>query len=354
MKNFILSFTFLLFCSYNIHAQLTFKPLGTTSAGNGYIEYLPPAYTTNPNQKLPIILFFHGSGENGNGTTDLSKIYNTGLPQIIKNDTWTYKDQFVVLMPQHVSTNANNLCPSANEVRNFIDYARKAYNIDTLQLYITGLSCGGNGVWDFIGAYPSNEKVAAAVAISANGTKASREGKAGCSKAIPTWAFHGTSDTTSPWANDVTANNVFNACPEPHAEAKLTLYPGVGHDAWTQTYNLSSGNDIYAWLLQQKSPSNAPNSVPAVKGNEKLNSIKIYPSPFYNQFTVKIESPQIQPIRLLITDMIGKQVYISDQYSTNQEIKLGEELPDGVLLIRVEYANLVDFGKVIKLNKQNN
>ena len=349
MKNIIISILISFFANCFVHGQLTNKPLGTTTAANGYIEYLPPAYTTNPDQKLPIILFFHGSGENGNGTTELYKLYNTGLPYIIQNNTWTYRNQFVVLMPQHVSTNANNLCPSANEVRNFIDYARKAYNIDTLQLYITGLSCGGNGVWDFIGAYPSNEKVAAAVPISANGTKASREGKAGCSKAIPTWAFHGTSDTTSPWANDVTANNVFNACPQPHAEAKLTLYPGVAHDAWTQTYNLSSGNDIYAWLLLQKSPSNAPTGIVTVKIKDKLNKINTFPNPFSNELTVKVESAQSQNMRLSVTDMIGKQVYVSNQYSTNQEIKLGEKLPDGILLIRAEFDNQVRTCKVVKL-----
>ncbi len=349
MKNIILSLMFSLFTICIVQAQITNKPLGSTTAANGYIEYLPPAYTTNPDQKLPIILFFHGSGENGNGTTELYKLYNTGLPQIIQNNTWKYKNQFVVLMPQHVSTNANNLCPSANEVRNFIDYARKAYNIDTLQLYITGLSCGGNGVWDFIGAYPSNEKVAAAVPISANGTKASREGKAGCSKAIPTWAFHGTSDTTSPWANDVTANDFFNACPEPHAEAKLTLYPGVAHDAWTQTYNLSSGNDIYAWLLLQKSPSNAPNSIGTIKYNSKEIGISAFPNPFSNELTLRVESVLNQPMRLLVTDMIGSLTYVSDRYSTNQEIKFGEELPIGVFLIQSQFANQLCSCKVIKL-----
>jgi len=36
----------------------------------------------------------------------------------------------------------------------------------------------------------------------------------------------------------------------PAADAKLTVYPGVGHDAWTRTYNLSNPeNDIYAWLM---------------------------------------------------------------------------------------------------------
>lgn len=296
MKNLILSLIFMFFASTYVFGQLTNKSLGTTASANGYIEYLPPAYRTNPDQRLPIILFFHGSGENGNGTTDLYKIYNTGLPKIIKNNSWTYKNQFVVLMPQHTSNNQYDLCPSATEIKNFINFARKEYNVDTLQLFITGLSCGGNGVWRYLGAYPSNEKVAAAIPISANGTAASNG--AGCNIMIPIWAFHGNLDTTSPWKNDVTANDFFKACPPPHAEAKLTLYPGVGHDAWSQTYDLSAGHDIYAWLLQQKSPSQIPNNITMAKDNDKM---------YYSNQTLFYNNCLNATIELL--DIMGKSLF---------------------------------------------
>ena len=39
-------------------------------------------------------------------------------------------------------------------------------------------------------------------------------------------------------------------CDDPPAvDVRLTIYPGVGHDSWTMTYDLSAGHDIYAWLL---------------------------------------------------------------------------------------------------------
>jgi hypothetical protein len=34
---------------------------------------------------------------------------------------------------------------------------------------------------------------------------------------------------------------------------ELTVYPDADHfenDAWTRTYDLSAGHDIYAWLLE--------------------------------------------------------------------------------------------------------
>jgi hypothetical protein len=35
--------------------------------------------------------------------------------------------------------------------------------------------------------------------------------------------------------------------PEPGVE--LTIYPGVDHDSWTRTYDLTAGHDIYTWFL---------------------------------------------------------------------------------------------------------
>jgi hypothetical protein len=45
--------------------------------------------------------------------------------------------------------------------------------------------------------------------------------------------------------------NAINACsPAPLVAPRLTIYPGVGHDSWTPTYDGSAGHDIYSWLLQ--------------------------------------------------------------------------------------------------------
>jgi hypothetical protein len=45
--------------------------------------------------------------------------------------------------------------------------------------------------------------------------------------------------------------NAINACaPPPPVLAQLTIYPGVGHDSWTRTYDGTAGHDIYAWMLQ--------------------------------------------------------------------------------------------------------
>jgi hypothetical protein len=32
----------------------------------------------------------------------------------------------------------------------------------------------------------------------------------------------------------------------------MVIYPGVGHDSWSATYDGSGGHDIYAWMLAHR------------------------------------------------------------------------------------------------------
>jgi hypothetical protein len=43
------------------------------------------------------------------------------------------------------------------------------------------------------------------------------------------------------------------SCKDPRPDQlELTIYPDADHDAWSRTYDLSAGHDIYAWLLQHE------------------------------------------------------------------------------------------------------
>src|SRR5689334_85633 len=48
--------------------------------GRGYLEYLPPGYATSAPKLYPVIIFLHGSGERGNGTTEINKVSVWGTP----------------------------------------------------------------------------------------------------------------------------------------------------------------------------------------------------------------------------------------------------------------------------------
>jgi len=70
---------------------------------------------------------------------------------------------------------------------------------------------------------------------------------------VPIWAFHGDADTNVSPADDGVPIASLNECDPTPVDLRYTLYPGVAHDSWTMTYDLSNpANDIYAWLLSHQ------------------------------------------------------------------------------------------------------
>ena len=227
----------------------TMRPIGTLYSGNGFWEYLPVGY--GGSTLSPLMVFWHGIGEDGAGTSEALPAVNAhGPPLLISEGQWPSSRPFVVLSPQHAGTG----CPSATEIHNFITFAIGHYQVDPSRVYLTGLSCGALGSADYLAVY-GNQQVAASVLISGNaapiwnspiwnGQPCKFVDGAGL------WSFHGGDDPTVSIAGDNFALPKFIACPQPpRKDVRYTVYPGVGHDAWTQTYDLSSGNDIYTWLL---------------------------------------------------------------------------------------------------------
>lgn len=264
----------------------TLHPAGTTASPLGYGEYLPADYSDGSGS--PLIVFLHGFGEGGDGSTaQLPFVAGTGIPQLIADNGWPSDRPFVVLAPQfplptdesvydcdaqpwpgscfmttqHGLSTAGQLdpgqafCWSPEAVRGFLEYALTAYpGVDPSRVYLTGLSCGGFGVWEYLAAYAADPLVAAAVPIAAEGRPAL--GTAGCSLGtVPVWAFHGLLDDTVEPAGSIDTVAALQACPG--AEALLTTYDDRDHDSWTRTYTGEAaadyGADIYAWFLDHTS-----------------------------------------------------------------------------------------------------
>jgi pimeloyl-ACP methyl ester carboxylesterase len=223
-------------------ARFTKIPLGQGDAPQGYWEYLPPGY--GGGDKYPLLVALHGIGENGNGDDkDLDKLLVTGIPQIIKNDKWDNDRPFVVLTPQHPGGG----CPSANEVHTFLDYAIGHYDINPARVYLTGLSCGAIGSWSYLAEHLDSQ-IAAMVPIAGDGKTAFNKAKCELGR-IPIWAFHGDADSTVNVSGTTDPLNNLMMC-DPKPDVDMVIYPGVGHNSWQRTYDLSAGHDIYAWFLQ--------------------------------------------------------------------------------------------------------
>jgi predicted esterase len=225
----------------------TARPIGSKGGNTaGYWEYLPPHYGNGA--LYPLLVFRHGIGENGNGTSELQKVTVNGPPKLIEADKWPEDRPFVVLSVQHTGEG----CAAPKETEDFLKFALANYAIDPERVYLTGLSCGAIGSWDYLGEH-TNEVIAAAVLICGNGKPAFA--KAGCSLGkVPIWAFHGEADPTVDPKGSTDAIASLKACTSPAAvDARLTTYPGVGHDSWSMTYDLRNpANDIYAWLMSHK------------------------------------------------------------------------------------------------------
>ena len=248
---------------------------GYMSAPNGFYEYVPPGYDgTTP---MPLILFWHGQGEDGDGTAaQLPRVLANGPPMLISHDQWPAARPFIVLSPQNGGTG----CPSAGTVRTFLRWAFAHYPVDRARVYLTGLSCGAIGGWAYINSFIGDNEITAAVLIAGNG-RASWTNHGCALGSVGIWAFHGTSDETidpdddmfnmmgfptdnrpdhdraaseqaySDWlAAGSPMTGGLLACPAAgRRDAQLTLYPGVGHNSWARTYDGSAGHDIYAWML---------------------------------------------------------------------------------------------------------
>ena len=230
-------------------AGVVANPVGSGEGPLPYLEDLPPGY--GDGSPRPLLVFLHGVDEEADGSeASLSRILALGVPQMIADGTWPSERPFVVLIPQEPAAKSER-CDFGPEIDRFLDFAVDRYEIDEARVYLTGISCGAIGVWDYL-AEAEADKVAAAVPISGHPAWAME--KAGCAVVrVPIWVFHGARDDTVPVGFVENHIDELRACTDPPpTELELTIYPDADHDAWTRTYDLSAGHDIYAWLLQHE------------------------------------------------------------------------------------------------------
>lgn len=204
----------------------------------GYLVDLPEDYTVGDHDQFPLLVFLHGIGERGNGAAELSRLDKWGLPKLAHKGA---RFPMIVISPQLPANQKHWPVALIDEV---IASVSEAYRVDSTRIYLTGLSTGAEGAWAYAIARP--RVVAAIVPIS--GTGSSREICA--MREVAVWAFHGEQDKDEPVSHERRLVDALNACqPPPIEPARLTIYPGAGHQVWSRTYDGSAGNDIYAWLL---------------------------------------------------------------------------------------------------------
>ncbi len=210
-----------------------------------YLLYRPEELLKYPTKKYPILIFLGGNGElatQGN----INLIRNGSIPEYLEKGN---KVEMIVMSIQHIHATWN-----VKMIDEGLTHAIASYPVDTKKVYMTGMSGGGYGTWNYAVAYPS--RLTAIVPISGGGNKS----KTCLLSAVPVYAFHNKIDNTVSTSNSINMVNGINLCP-PLVNAKLLLFPDTGHNCWRRVYNRNHSDwtkspttervDIYAWMLSK-------------------------------------------------------------------------------------------------------
>ena len=158
-----------------------------------YRLFVPEDY--DPATPYPLVLTLHGAGERGTDNERQIAIHRIATswadpvnqaefptfvvsPQVPPNLRWSAEQP--IDQSSYTDVQRTTLA--------ILDALEAEFNIDPDRLYITGLSMGGHGTWDFIARQPG--RFAAAVPMSGR----TYPQQADVILDMPIWAFHGESD----------------------------------------------------------------------------------------------------------------------------------------------------------------
>jgi predicted peptidase len=190
-------------------------------------------------------------------------IDNYGVPKLIEDGQWDTTLPFVVLAPHLGAVPSSGF---KERLDAFVEYATRAYDIDSSRIYFTGYSFGGRLSASYAKDFP--DKVAAVVSISpAFSDDVDPLANNFCDiERVPVWMFHATNDAVIPFGNTIQVyNSILDNC-QPQILPKLSLVIGGEHAIHHAVYNLealvgghaqavydtrfdSYDTSIYQWLL---------------------------------------------------------------------------------------------------------
>jgi poly(3-hydroxybutyrate) depolymerase len=206
-----------------------------------YRLFIPTNY--NAGTRYPIVLFLCGSGERGTDNR-LQLTGQTGCLVFASETNQPYNPSFMVA-PQCPTTATWTDAAIRTRVLGLMNLLMSQYSIDTNRLYITGLSLGGMGSWDYIGQYPN--MYAAAIPMSGSGPVA----LAPKMTQTPIWNFHAANDST---VNVSGSRTMVDAVRRAGGNPVYTEYASGGHGIWTPAYNTPI---LMSWVYSQRRGTNS-------------------------------------------------------------------------------------------------
>jgi poly(3-hydroxybutyrate) depolymerase len=206
-----------------------------------YRLFIPTNYSASSH--YPTTLFLHGAGERGSDNR-LQLTGQTGC-LVFASETNQLKYPSFMVAPQCPSGASWTDATRRTQVLGLMNALAAEFSIDTDRLYITGLSMGGMGTWDYIGRYPG--MYAAAIPMSGSGTTS----LAPAMTQIPIWNFHAANDGT---VNVSGSRTMVDAVRRAGGNPIYTEYASGGHVIWTPAYNTPILMD---WVYSQRRGTNS-------------------------------------------------------------------------------------------------
>jgi len=262
--------------SQQLIARTVNNPLGNI----GFYEFQPRGYNPAGSYNYPLIIFLHGSGEKGNGTTELPRVLSSSFPKLLNagatmNFTVNGQAQaFLVLIPQ-LDPVYTTTWPNAY-VTAMINYAKANLKIDQNKIFLTGWSLGGGGAWQ----YPSGSIDSANLLAGIIPVSPSPDFRNLCNIAqgrVAVWAHHAEDDLSIPADTTRYAIRGINNC-SPAIPALATYYPSGGHgyvaDAAYDTLNTIQYPNMFQWMAGTSRLNTPATNLPPVAraGNDTIIS----------------------------------------------------------------------------------
>jgi predicted peptidase len=122
------------------------------------------------------------------------------------------------------------------DARSVLEYIIERHNIDRNRIYLTGISNGGTGVWNFAEAYP--DLWAAVAPVSSF-----RCPDVAAIRHLPAWIFHGSLDEDAPVAPQ---RELVGKLKQSGCDCQFTEFSNKGHSIFAEIYD---SQNLYDWFL---------------------------------------------------------------------------------------------------------
>ena len=204
----------------------------------------------------PVIVFLHGSGERG---SDNHAQVDVGIGAYVRRHRADFPA--IVVFPQAPAGSEWNQV--ADVVLAQLEAATREFGGDRRRTYLTGLSMGGFGTWDYALRWP--ERFAALVPVCGGlvidrrpsmnvaavaGLEDPYAAAAAALKQVPIWQFHGAKDDLVPPAYSRRMHAALQAAGA--RDARYTEFPDANHNSWDPAYLETP--QLWTWLFAQRLP----------------------------------------------------------------------------------------------------